>query len=76
MNVAVSDWDLYHVSGGVSFRLRENQFTLGASWATGGKSRPLKTAVPPDAVPALRLGSDVQINYSKFTFLLGFVFGS
>ena len=76
VNVAVSDWDLYHVSGGVSFRLRENQFTLGASWATGGKSRPLDSAVPPDAVPALRLGSDVQINYSKFTFLLGFVFGS
>jgi hypothetical protein len=76
VNVAVSDWDLYHVSGGVSFRLRDNQFTLGASWATGGKKRPLDSAVPPDAVPNAGLGADVQINYSKFTFLLGFVFGT
>ena len=76
VNVAVSDWDLYHVSGGVSFRLRDNQFTLGASWATGGKTRPLDSAVPPNAVPNAGLGADVEINYSKFTFLLGFVFGS
>ena len=54
VNVAVSDWDLYHVSGGVSFRLRDNQFTLGASWATGGKTRPLDTAVPPGSVPERR----------------------
>jgi hypothetical protein len=41
VNVAVSDWDLYHLSGGVSFRLRDNRFTLGASWATGRKTRAL-----------------------------------
>jgi hypothetical protein len=76
VNVAVSDWDLYHVSGGVSFRLRDNRFTLGASWATGGKTRPLDSIVPPEAVPRAGLGSEVDIRYSKFTFLLGFVFGS
>jgi len=27
-------------------------------------------------VPNAGLGRDVQIDYSKFTFLLGFVFGS
>ena len=46
------------------------------AWATGGRKRPLDSAVPPDAVPNAGLGADVQINYSKFTFLLGFVFGT
>jgi hypothetical protein len=76
VNVAVSDWDLYHLSGGVSFRLRDNRFTLGASWATGSQTRPLDSTVPPETVPGAGLGSEVDIHYSKFTFLLGFVFGS
>jgi len=75
-NVAISDWDLCHLSGGVSFQVRENRFTLGASWAKGGKRRPLDSPVPPEDVPNAGLGRDVQIDYSKFTFLLGFVFGS
>jgi hypothetical protein len=75
-NVAVSDWDLYHLSGGLSFRFRDNQFTLGASWAWGGKDRPLESPIPPQDVPVPALGQDISIRYSKVTFLLGFVFGS
>jgi hypothetical protein len=75
VNVAVSDWDIYHVSGGVSFRIHDNRFTLGASWAQGGKTRALDTAIPANDVPATPLGSQVNIHYSKLTFLLGFVFG-
>jgi hypothetical protein len=75
-NVAVSDWDLYHLSGGLSFRFRDNRFTLGASWAFGGKDRPLESPIPPEDVPVPALGADVSVRYSKVTFLLGFVFGS
>ena len=76
-NVAISDWDLYHFSGGLSFRFRDNRFTLGASWARGSTTRPLDSPVPPDAAaPAAHLDQDVAIHYSKITFLLGFVFGS
>jgi hypothetical protein len=75
-NVAVSDWDLYHLSGGLSFRFRDNRFTLGASWALGSKDRPLESPIPPDDVPVAGLGQDISIRYSKVTFLLGFVFGS
>jgi len=75
-NVAVSDWDLYHLSGGLSFRFRDNQFTLGASWAWGGKERPLQSPIPPEDAPASGLDRDISIRYSKVTFLLGFVFGS
>jgi hypothetical protein len=63
-------------SGGLSFRFRDNRFTLGASWAWGGKDRPLDSPVPPKDVPEAGLGRDVSIRYSKITFLLGFVFGS
>ena len=74
-NVAISDWDLYHVSGGVSFRIHDNRFTLGASWATGGTTRALDSPIPPEAFPGAQLGTDAKIRYSKLTFLLGFVFG-
>jgi hypothetical protein len=75
-NVAVSDWDLYHLSGGVSFRMADNRFTLGASWAFGGKTRALDSPLPPGSVPGSGLDSDFKIHYSRITFLLGFVFGS
>jgi hypothetical protein len=73
--VAISDWDLYHFSGGLSFRFRDNRFTLGASWAVGSRKRPLQSPVPPEDVPVPALGQDVSVHYSKVTFLLGFVFG-
>jgi hypothetical protein len=73
--VAVSDWDIYHLSGGASFRIGDNRFTLGASWATGGKQRQLKPLVPPGVIPGSGLDAEVDIGYSKLTFLLGFVFG-
>jgi hypothetical protein len=73
-NVAVSDWNLYHVSGGASFRVWGNRFTLGASWARGSKERPLDSPVPPQDVPGSGLDRNVTIRYSKVTFLLGFVF--
>jgi hypothetical protein len=63
------------LSGGVSFRIGGNRFTLGASWATGKKRRILDTAIPPESLPDAGLGSEVDIDYSKLTFLLGFAFG-
>jgi long-subunit fatty acid transport protein len=74
-NVAISDWDLYHFSGGMSFRFRDNRFTLGASWAVGSRNRPLDTPIPPGDVPVPALGQDISVHYTKVTFLLGFVFG-
>ena len=44
--------------------------------ARGSAKRSLATAVPPERVPDLGLGTDADIHYSKATFLLGFVFGA
>ena len=76
-NVAVSDWDLYHFSGGLSFRFRDNRFTLGASWARGSTDASARLSDPARAAARRRdLDREVTIRYSKITFLLGFVFGS
>jgi len=75
-NVSVSDWNLYHFSGGLSFRFKNNRFTLGAAWARGSKSRPVDSPIPPQDLPNLGLDRSVEIRYSKITILLGFVFGS
>jgi len=74
-NVTVSDWDIYHLSGGASFRIGDIRFTLGALWATGRKARPLKSPIPPENLPGLGLGRAVDIRYSKITILLGIEFG-
>jgi len=74
-NVSVSDWDLYHVGGGVSFRFGENRFTLGALWAFGSQPRMPQALVPPSALPPSALDEPIDIAYSRVTFVLGFVFG-
>ena len=51
-NVAISDWDLYHFSGGVSFR-RAGQ-PLHARRLLGDRAarrRPLDSPIPPESVP-------------------------
>lgn len=74
-NVAVSDWDLYHLSGGFSFRIKDNRFTVGALWAFGSKRRSLDRPLPPALVPGAAIDAAVDIDYSRVTFLLGFEFG-
>jgi hypothetical protein len=74
-SVSVSDWDIYHVGGGVSFRFGENRFTLGAIWAFGSQPRALQSPVPDGSLPASALDEPIDVKYSRVTFVLGFVFG-
>jgi hypothetical protein len=75
VNVALSDWNLYHVSAGLSFRIGDSQFTLGATGSFGSRTRPLATRLPPEDLPAAGLNADVGIRYRRVVFLLGFLFG-
>jgi hypothetical protein len=75
VNIAVSDWDLYHLSTGLSFHLGDSQFTLGTTFSLGGRTRPPVLPIPPEGLPAAHLDDDVQIRYRRFVFLLGFLFG-
>jgi hypothetical protein len=74
-NVALSDWDLYHVSAGASFGIGSNRFTLGASWAFGGRERPVDSPLLPEDAPGVGLDTTLDIRYTKVVFLLGFLFG-
>jgi hypothetical protein len=73
VNVAVSNWNLYHLSGGVKFAVAGHRFTLGATYSFGGRSRPLPAIVPPAVLP--EGDSEMDIDYRRVVVLLGFLFG-
>jgi hypothetical protein len=75
VNVAVSNWNLYHLSSGVKFAFAGNRFTLGATLSFGNKSRPLPTSIPPEELPSAGLDADLDIKYRRIVVLLGFLFG-
>ena len=75
VNIAVSNWNLYHLSGGVKFRFAGSRFTLGATYTFGGKPRPLPQFVPPELLPGGDPGEQLDIRYRRIVVLLGFLFG-
>ena len=76
VNIAVSDWNLYHLSTGVSFHIGDSQFTLGVTGSFGGNTVPPLLPIPPEGLPATGLDDEVKTRYRKVVFLLGFLFGS
>ncbi len=74
VNIAVSNWNLYHLSGGVKFAFAGSRFTLGATYTFGGKPRPLPGFIPPESLPGLD-DSELDIRYRRVVVLLGFLFG-
>jgi hypothetical protein len=76
VNVAVSNWDLYHLNAGVKFAVAGNRFTLGATYSFGSQERPLGIAIPPEDLPESALDETLSIRYRRVVLLLGFLFGS
>jgi hypothetical protein len=75
VNIAVSNWNLYHFSSGVKFSVAGNQFTLGTTLSFGSKRRALPSPLPPDLLPGAGLDADADIRYRRVVVLLGFLFG-
>lgn len=75
VNVAVSNWNLYHLSSGVKFRFAGSRFTLGATYSFGQKERPLPSTIPPEGLPDADLGGELDVSYRRIVVLLGFLFG-
>lgn len=75
VNIAVSNWNLYHLSSGVKFAFAGSRFTLGATYTFGGKPRPLPTIVPPGSLPGSGGKEELDISYRRIVVLLGFLFG-
>ena len=75
VNVAISNWNLYHLSGGVKFAVAGNRFTLGATLSFGSRQRPVPKLIPPGDLPGTSLDSDLDVRYRRVVVLLGFLFG-
>jgi hypothetical protein len=75
INVAVSNWNLYHLSAGVQFRVISNRFTLGATYSFGSAARPVNSVLPNEPLPGVGLGETLDISYKRVVVLLGFLFG-
>jgi hypothetical protein len=75
VNVAVSDWNLYHLSAGVKFAFAGSRFTLGSTFSFGGKERALPLPIRPEELPGAGLDEQLDISYNRIVVLLGFLFG-
>jgi len=76
VNATVTNWNLYHVSGGAKFSVVGSRFTLGATFSFGGSRRTsgyLPVAI--EALPGEKVTTDVNVRYRRLVVLLGFLFG-
>lgn len=71
---SLSTWNIYHVTGGVSFMVKAMKLTLGGAYSFGSDVRSISTIlVPPDGLPALT-PTPVDVKYSRIRVLFGFDF--
>jgi len=76
INVAVSNWNLYHVSTGAKFAFAGSRFTLGATLSFGSRDRPFELNAPTGSLPEELEGLSLDVKYRRVVLLLGFLFGS
>jgi len=73
-NLAVSFWDIYHLSAGAAFTLGRSEFTLGASYSFGN-DRLERTVEFPNAGASNRISEllkDSELSYRRIKMLIGF----
>jgi hypothetical protein len=75
INVAVSNWNLYHVSAGAKFAFAGSRFTLGATFSFGSKARAAVLDAPPGRLPEQLEQISLDVRYRRVVLLLGFLFG-
>jgi hypothetical protein len=73
---ATSNQDHYHVTGGCGFSLGRNRFNLGVTYAFGSKERVFGFSNLPPSIPIFGNGVPVRSSFSRFVFLLGYLFGT
>jgi hypothetical protein len=74
---AIGVWDIYHLTGGVSFRALGSEFTVGLMYAFGNETirarRSVESAIDPQLTdPAV---DNLEVRFRRLTGLVGFVFG-
>ena len=73
-DVGISDWNLYHITGGTSFRVGRAAFTLGLGYAYGGETtrRQLSFVGASEANALLGEPTETELTYRRWKFIIGF----
>ena len=71
-NATISNWDIYHLSGGVTLVLGGSSITLGTVYAFGDAPTEARVDFVPTEPPSLGIASGKNLKYRKLTLLLGF----
>ena len=74
-NLSVSRWDIYHISGGSSFKVKKAEITLGLEYAFGGETvQELFEFSNPEEAGLLGSVADTKLSTRKLKLLFGFNF--
>ena len=75
--LAVGVWDIYHLSGGATFRVLNSEFTAGLTYSYGQADSPATGSLIPDAdgVEVDESERTLRFDFRRVTGLLGFAFG-
>ena len=71
-NGTMSNWDIYHISGGIMLVLGRSSVTLGTVYAFGSAPTDRGIDFIPDGGNDLNIGAGNTIKYRRLTALLGF----
>jgi len=74
--LSVSDWDIYHIMAGTTFRIKNTEWTLGLgySWGRSAKEKNSSIDDPYEQYKLSQLFQDVYFKYESISILFGFSF--
>ncbi len=70
-NISLSEWDIYHISGGSSFKIGSSEVTLGFSYSFGSD---LIRQITDIGNPVADANSGAEVRFSKIKVIFGFIF--
>lgn len=71
---ATSNQDHYHLTAGSAFSIGSSRFSLGITYTFGHKTRTLGLQGLPPQVPIIGEGREADVRFSRWVFVLGYLF--
>ncbi len=69
-----SNQDHYHITGGTAFSVGSSRFSLGVSVHVRQQARTLELGGLPPQVPIIGDGQQVDVKFTRWVFVLGYLF--
>ena len=74
-NIALSRWDIYHISAGSYFNIGSSEITLGLSYSFGNDViRQIADIGNPDSGTGTKLNTSSDVKFTRIKVLFGFIF--